>query len=462
VTDLANPEQFSGRLGLRPRALRDKPRFAVSRRVVADALLYFIAYFCLLRATGMWIGYPPTQDENATVDSMPQQLMLYSLIPLTLAYVLLQPKTVAGYLRHIPLMVLAFSVILLISTFGSVDVVASTRGLAAVVVISLPILLFKLRFGSVKTIEMLRNFAAVSIVANLLYTAITPSHGIMQGSLAGSVRGMFLHKNFFGQFSAVAFLLLVPSLNDRPLFTRRNVIMAGCCFLALVSAAVSKSSTALVLSMVGLMSLGISWAMANVLPVKSIRAYVLIASLVLVSGFVYFFGLAAAGDIAGLFGKDITLSGRGELWDALLDALYLRPWFGHGFAMFRQPTYIAIFTHAVAWGPRSTHNTYLEMALNIGIPGAALWAAFLVSRYVRKAVQTPRDPVERMANAKEVAIMLMIMAGSFTEAGMMLAPLATWPLLLAVIPNVQRGSGRTTVRRSAASYGTIRPAAARF
>ena len=107
MTDLANPGQFSGRLGLKPRILRDKPRFAVSRRAVADGLLYFTAYFCLLRATGMWIGYPPTQDENATVDSMPQQLMLYSLIPLTLAYVMLQPKTVAGYLRHIPLIVLA-------------------------------------------------------------------------------------------------------------------------------------------------------------------------------------------------------------------------------------------------------------------------------------------------------------------------------------------------------------------
>jgi len=445
MTDLANPGQFNGRLGLRPQALRDKPRFAVSRRAVADKLLYFVAYFCLLRATGMWIGYPPTQDENATVDSMPQQLMLYSLIPLTLAYVFLQPKTVAGYLRHIPLVVLLFSALVLISTFTSVDVVASTRGLAAVVVISLPILLFKFRFGSVKTIEMMRNFAAVSIVANLLYTAITPSHGIMQGSLAGSVRGMFLHKNFFGQFSAVAFLLLVPSLTDRPLFTRRNVIMAGCCFLALLSAAVSKSSTALVLSMVGLMSLMMSWILANVLPVKPIRAYVLIAGLILITGFVYFFGLAVAGDIAGLFGKDITLSGRGELWDALLDALFERPWFGHGFAMFRQPDYIAIFTHAVAWGPRSTHNTYLEMALNIGIPGAVLWAAFLLSRYIRKAVNIPRDPVERFAGAKEVAVMLMIMAGSFTEAGMMLAPLATWPLLLAVLPDGYR-SKRKAVR----------------
>ena len=290
--------------------------------------------------------------------------------------------------------------------------------------------------------EVLRNFAAVAVFAKLLYTAALPSHGIMGGSLAGSVRGMFLHKNFFGQFSAKTNQKLVPSLSERPFFTYRNLFMASACFLALVSAVLSKSSTAVVLSAIGLGSLGMSWVISQMLPVKSLRIYVVLVSLILLGGFADFFGLAFAGDIAGSFGKDITLSGRGELWDALLDALYERPWFGHGFAMFRQPDYIAIFTHQIAWGPRSTHNTYLELALNIGIPGAALWVAFLVSRFIRKAVFVSRDPVVRFANAKEVAIMLMVMVGSFTEAGMMLAPLATWPLLLAVLPDGRpRGAG---------------------
>ena len=142
-------------------------------------------------------------------------------------------------------------VVLVVATVTSVNFVASARGLSAVVVISLPVLLFKLRFGSVKTMEMLRNFSAVAVFANLLYTAALPSHGIMGGSLAGSVRGLFLHKNFFGQFSAVAFLVLIPSVSERPFFTYRNVFMASACFLALVSAVLSRSSTAVVLSAIG-------------------------------------------------------------------------------------------------------------------------------------------------------------------------------------------------------------------
>ncbi|MDR3472006.1 MAG: O-antigen ligase family protein [Devosia sp.] len=440
MTDIAGPAASSMRLPVGRRVAPARPKHAVTRSVFSDRLLYFLAYLTLLRATGMWLGYPPTQDENATVDSAPQQLLLYSLIPFTLLYVALNYRAVTGYLRQVPAVVALFCALVITSTVLSVDLTASVRGLMAVVVISLPILLFKNRFGSVKTIEMMRNFAVVAVLANLLYTAALPRYGVMGGALSGSVRGMFLHKNFFGQFSAVAFLLLVPSPALKPLFSYRNLVTAGACMLALASVVLSRSSTALVLSAVGMLSLGVSWVIGSV-PARSMRTYLLLGALLLLSGFAYFFGLQLAGDIAGGFGKDITLSGRGELWDALLDALYERPWFGHGFAMFRQPDYIALFTSQVAWGPRSTHNTYLEMALNLGIPAAALWASFLVARFVGKATRTPRDPRERMAYTREAAVMLMIMIGSFTEAGMMLAPLATWPLLLAVLPNRRLSAG---------------------
>ena len=149
MSDIVDSGQFGGRLGLRPNATRQRPKYAISRRVFSDGLLYFLIYFCLVRATGMWLGYPPTQDENATVDSMPQQLMLYSLIPITGLYILLNPKRVLGYLREIPPLVIAFGLVLLMATVFSVDFVASARGLTAVVVISMTVLLFKLRLGSV-------------------------------------------------------------------------------------------------------------------------------------------------------------------------------------------------------------------------------------------------------------------------------------------------------------------------
>ena len=433
---MTGTSQPGGRRSFRMRrhVPRLRPPHAISQQAFSDGLLYFLAYFSLLRATGMWLGYPPTQDENASVDSGPQQLMLYSLIPFTLLYVALNREAIGEYIRRIPIGIVAFCLLILASTLLSVDRTASLRGLSAVLVISVPILLFKNRFGGVKTLAMLRKFALIAVFANLLYTAALPRYGIMGGSLAGSVRGLFLHKNFFGQFSAVAFLLLLPSPALRPYFTWKNLIYAGACFLALASAALSKSSTALVLALVGLMALGLL-RMASTVPGRSIRTYVLLVSLLLFSGLVYFFGLTLAADVAGGFGKDITLSGRAELWDALLDALMGRPWFGHGFAMFRQPDYIANFTHQIAWGPRSTHNTYLEIALNLGIPAAVLWVWILVTRFVGKAAKVPRDPLERMANARDAAVMLIIMVGSFTEAGMMLAPLATWPLLLAAMPN---------------------------
>jgi O-antigen ligase len=280
---------------------------------------------------------------------------------------------------------------------------------------------------------MLRNFAIVAVIANLAYTVALPRYGIMGGSLAGSVRGLFVHKNFFGQFSALAFIVLLPWREGRYFLTRRNVVSLGACFLALVSAAASRSSTALILVVVGTMSFALAGALNHV-PKKSVRGYLLIVSLVVIGGLGATLGIALASDVAGSFGKDLTLSGRSDLWDALLGALYERPWFGHGFAMFRQPAYVAQFTQSVAWGPRSTHNTFLEMALNVGIPAAALWTMFLLLRLFGKAIEVPRDAAHRIVKAREVAIIFMVMIGSFTEAGVMLEPLAAWPLLLGALP----------------------------
>ena len=111
---------------------RLRPPHAISRQAFSDGLLYLLAYVSLFRATGMWVGYPPTQDENSTVDSLPHQLVLYSIIPFTLLYIALNQRAVSGYIRRIPIGVGVFCLLVLVATLGSYDRGASVRGLSAV------------------------------------------------------------------------------------------------------------------------------------------------------------------------------------------------------------------------------------------------------------------------------------------------------------------------------------------
>src|SRR5687767_12404140 len=86
------PSRLLGPIGLR----RTRPRLAIHRSAIVAIILHSMAYLALFRATGMWFGYPSTQNENALVEPATQQMLLYSLIPFILAYAMFEPGRVLG------------------------------------------------------------------------------------------------------------------------------------------------------------------------------------------------------------------------------------------------------------------------------------------------------------------------------------------------------------------------------
>lgn len=414
--------------GLRPL----RPQYAVRRSTLVAAILQLMAWLALFRATGMWPGYPSTQQENALVEPATQQALLYSLIPLIGLYAMLEPVRTLAALTRVPLIMAAIGALLVASTLLSQDLEASVRGLSAVVVISIPMLLFKEHCGSAATYRLLRRFAAAAVLLNLAYTAVFPGTGVMSGSLAGAMRGLFLHKNLFGQFSAIAFVLLLPQLSSLRRLRWSTLYFGGTALLALASVALSKSSTGFVLVTVGAGTL-MFVALMRRLPGTALRGYAYVVSITAVAVGGFLVGNIVAETIADAFGKDLTFSGRTEVWEALVPAIFEHPWVGHGFALFRQTEYIQAYTSHIPWGPRSTHNSYIELALNAGLPAALLWVGFLLTSLAAKAVRVARNSGLVNVRMREVAIMLMVTLGSMTEAGLVFAPLVTWVLLLAAL-----------------------------
>lgn len=97
---------------------------------------------------------------------------------------------------------------------------------------------------------------------------------------------------------------------------------------------------------------------------------------------------AAASSIATItsaYGKDTTFSGRTQIWEASFDAMLRQPWFGHGFgALFYRDqvsSETAEIWRQVGFRNSHAHNGPLDMALQIGVIGTAiflvLWASTL-------------------------------------------------------------------------------------
>ena len=415
------------RAGARPR-----PRHGIKKETLVRLLLTGIFYLALLRATGMWYGYPANFDDGVAVDPLPQKLMLYSLIPLIGFYGILEPNRFITFFRGISPLVWVVMLSIVASFAGSLDLGASVRGAAAVGLLALGPLLFRLRFGNKETLGLLANFAIFSAFANVLYTVALPRFGIMGGSLAGAVKGLFYHKNTLGQFSAICFIVLVshrlPSIRLR----YSGLLKGMATVLTLLLVVVSLSSTAVVMVAIGLATVFGLKMMENVRHSMA-RAFIVLFLCLLLgfAGSIAYLGVAQA--IAEAFGKDLTLSGRSDIWDQVIPLIFDRPVFGYGFATFRQADIVEEYVrlgHTV----HSLHNTYLEICLNIGIPGFLCWVTFLLTRIFSKIAAVYRSHQLQTVQAKEVALILLVMIGAMTEAGMMLAPIGLWPVLVAILP----------------------------
>lgn len=72
-----------------------------------------------------------------------------------------------------------------------------------------------------------------------------------------------------------------------------------------------------------------------------------------------------------------TLSGRTALWDQLLGYAAERPVLGHGVGGFWGPRHVQAVYAAQRWPAADAHSTYLELLLDVGAVGLALFLAVL-------------------------------------------------------------------------------------
>jgi O-antigen ligase len=100
-----------------------------------------------------------------------------------------------------------------------------------------------------------------------------------------------------------------------------------------------------------------------------------------------FFGGSSVGSFASTVGRDATLTGRTDIWAALLQVVRQRPLFGSGYGGFWTSKTLEIFKVGEA------HSGYLDVLLGLGFSGILLFSAFLYSscRKAQKALSLDFD-----------------------------------------------------------------------
>lgn len=291
------------------------------------------------------------------------RLVFYPVYLLTLIFVVLRPWSMLNAVVRSALLLLPV-LLALSSQAWSIDPDISQRRAIALAMTTLFAIYLAARFDWRDFVEM---FATVFLLVALLslFTAVfKPSVGIMHEIHPGAWSGVFWEKNAFGMNMAKSAHL---SLFAAIFVPKRRFFWLGAFGLGvmLVLLSTSKSSLlALVLAVGGMISLYLIRQGPRVaIPLVYFGVVFAVALMLGIEFFPKF--------MFGLIGRDPSLTGRTDIWGALMTQIQHRPWLGYGYGVFwlheDGPAYWV--RQITEWEVPTAHNGWLETWLSIGLVG---------------------------------------------------------------------------------------------
>lgn len=220
----------------------------------------------------------------------------------------------------------------------------------------------------------------VLIAGSLALGLIAPGIGRMTFEHPGAWSGLWTHKNTLGGIMALGVAVCASAAIVQP--SRRKLWIAttlGAFALVLLST----SKTALLASLLGLAVIAAGVIVRRgLVPAIMLTAGVLV-TIILGAATV----LMAPELIVAALGRDLTLTGRTDIWDASARFVEAQPWLGYGYYAFWLPENGPAYwvRQAVAWQVSSAHSSWLELALGLGRAGVVLFALQLIATLKRGA-----------------------------------------------------------------------------
>jgi O-antigen ligase len=218
--------------------------------------------------------------------------------------------------------------------------------------------------------EILAASFLILALGSYFVSLAVPSIGVHHDVNAGLWRGLWYEKNQMGAMmvygSIAALSAAITSARRRGLWILTLLLCIG--LIIMTRSATSLLSLALILSgaaMLGLMGLG---------PAAAVVAVWLSVTTAMVLGGIYAF---APSLLFQAVGKDPSLTGRTQIWQAILRHSRKAPLTGYGYAAFwdRNSAPARWIRARLEWVVPNAHNGWLDLLIQLGQIGVALFGA---------------------------------------------------------------------------------------
>jgi O-antigen ligase len=376
VTAVLAPDQGRRAPALTATALHSEP--ARKLEVLVGAAIAFLLTYNLPQ---FWTLLPPKEEGAVSAVVAPDaggQMAAVLLLTagFALASMSFDLEPILDLIRREPLLPMLMGLMVL-STLWSVDPTRTLRSSISMVAVTLVGYWLAARFTFASLMKVLSFAFALGTFVQYAFVFGAPTYG--DGGERGW-DGTFLDRNSLARSAVLG--LVVFLLAARVLRRYRMLLYAfAIASMGLVLGATSKTA------LVG----GISMPLAMLLYWGFRARRTLYGAVAIVIG-----GVATAAGlvvwsnipyIAERLDRDVTFSGRDEIWKVVLDAIDVRPWFGFGWDAFWQgwQSPARMVWLYLDFEAAHAHNTLLDVALQIGVVGAAVLVALMVRLIVRGA-----------------------------------------------------------------------------
>lgn len=260
-------------------------------------------------------------------------------------------------------------------------------GVIAFIRVTLFSIYFAACYGLKEQMRLLMWVFGIAVVFSIVVAILLPHYGVTGSMLmlaedarhVGAWRGLYAHKNIFGLVMVLSAMIFYLGSSDR----QRWVAWIGFSLsVALILLSTSKTSLVLLLTFIVLIPLykALRWNYSVAIP------FFIAAILIGGGAAAWFFDNAAV--ILGSLGKDITFTGRTDIWAAVVDKIWERPWLGYGYHVF----WLGVTDGTIElWSPTvnkfiqpaHAHNGFLDLVLDLGFLGLSLF----VFGYIKVCLQ---------------------------------------------------------------------------
>ncbi len=404
----------------------------------SKALWLPVIYLWIVGSRGVsaWLGVTPTEG-NVQLDGSPVDAAFFAILLAAGVGVLIRrsSRTRTLLIANWPILIYFFYCLISVTWSYYPDVsfkrwIKASDDVAMVLVIltdGQPVAAFRRLISRVGFLLFPASVLLIKYYDNL-GRAYDPSGGM-------SNTGVTTNKN------ALGLIVLVISLgvlwNVRALLMHKDEVRRGrrlvaqCILLAFALAllAMADSATSIACFFLGgglMLATGL-----RAIRIRPARVHALCLAIILAGGVAMLFG--GEGDVAGALGRKSNLSGRTEIWAAVIPAVS-NPVVGDGYEGFWIGPDVKKVWRSLSgwWHPEAlneAHNGYIEVYLNLGWIGVCLIALILVSGYWRAVAAFRLNP---SIGGLMLAYIIVSAVYSITEAGFR-SPDPMWIFLLLAI-----------------------------